>query len=144
MESLLESLSHAVAELTGLAPTASYYAVLVAIVVIALVVLGGLVCLAEWLDVPQSFEKAQPPGISPAPVIWGGRWLHHEMQKYQFVITGTPRSGKSLLLLLYLRSVLSQITPGSGRRLILFDPKNELHPYIFRIRTGPGVLPPAE
>ena len=32
MESLLESLSHAVAELTGLAPTASYYAVLVAIV----------------------------------------------------------------------------------------------------------------
>ena len=31
MESLLESLSHAVAELTGLAPTASYYAVLVAI-----------------------------------------------------------------------------------------------------------------
>ena len=59
-ESLLESLSLAVAELTGLAPTASYYAVLVAIVVIALVVLGGLVCLAEWLDVPQSFEKAGP------------------------------------------------------------------------------------
>ena len=137
MESLLESLSHAVAELTGLAPTASYYAVLVAIVVIALVVLGGLVCLAEWLDVPQSFEKAQPPGISPAPVIWGGRWLHHEMQKYQFVITGTTRSGKSLLLLLYLRSVLSRITPGSGRRLILFDPKNELHPYILEYAQVP-------
>ena len=137
MESLLESLSHAVAELTGLAPTASYYAVLVAIVVIALVVLGGLVCLAEWLDVPQSFEKAQPPGISPAPVFWGGRWLHHELQKYQFMITGTARSGKSLLLLLYLRSVLSQITPGSGRRLILFDPKNELHPYIFEYAQVP-------
>ena len=87
MESLLESLSHAVAELTGLAPTASYYAVLVAIALAALVVLGGLACLAEWLDVPRSFEKAQPPGISPAPVIWGGRWLHHEMQKYQFMIT---------------------------------------------------------
>ena len=137
MESLLESLSLAVAELTGLAPTASYYAVLVAIVVIALVVLGGLVCLAEWLDVPQSFEKAQPPGISPAPVFWGGRWLPHVMQKYQFVITGTARSGKSLLLLLYLRSVLSRITPGSGRRLILFDPKNELHPYIFEYAQVP-------
>ena len=86
---------------------------------------------------PQSFEKAQPPGISPAPVIWGGRWLHHEMQKYQFMITGTARSGKSLLLLLYLRSVLSQITPGSGRRLILFDPKNELHPYILEYAQVP-------
>ena len=137
MESLLESLSHAVAELTGLAPTTSYNAVLVAIVVIALVVLGGLVCLAEWLDVPRSFEKAQPPGISPAPVIWGGRWLHHELQKYQFMITGTTRSGKSLLLSLYLRSVLSQITPGSDRRLILFDPKNELHPYIFEYAHVP-------
>ena len=62
MESLLESLSHAVAELTGLAPTTSYYAVLVAIVVIALVVLGGLVYLAEWLDVPQSFEKCSRRG----------------------------------------------------------------------------------
>ena len=46
MESLLESL--AVAELPGLAPTTSYNAVLVAIVVIALVVLGGLVCLARF------------------------------------------------------------------------------------------------
>ena len=72
MESLLESLSLALAELTGLAPTTSYNAVLVAIALAALVVLGGLVYLAEWLDVPQSFEKAQPPGISPAPVIWGG------------------------------------------------------------------------
>jgi Type IV secretion-system coupling protein DNA-binding domain len=137
MESLLESLSLALAELTGLAPTTSYNAVLVAIALAALVVLGGLVYLAEWLDVPQSFEKAQPPGISPAPVIWGGRWLLHELQKYQFMITGTARSGKSLLLLLYLRSVLSRITPGSGRRLILFDPKNELHPYISELAQVP-------
>ena len=36
------------------------------------------------------------------------------------------------------------ITPGSDRRLILFDPKNELHPYILENRSGPGVLPPAE
>jgi hypothetical protein len=78
-----------------------------------------------------SFEKAQAPGKSPVPVFWGGRWLPEQNQKYHFAITGTMRSGKSLLLSLYLRSVLSQITPGSDRRLILFDPKNELHPYIF-------------
>ena len=78
-----------------------------------------------------SFERAQRPGCSPAPVFWAGRWFPDDRQKFHFAIAGLPRSGKSLLLSLYLRSVISQITPGSDRRLILFDPKNELHPALF-------------
>src|SRR5512135_365047 len=81
--------------------------------------------------VPRSFEKAQAPGISPAPVFWGGQWLPEQSQRYHFAIAGVTCSGKSLLLLLYLRSILSQIRPGSDRRLILFDPQNELHTRLF-------------
>ena len=64
-------------------------------------------------------------------MFWAGRWFPDDRQKFHFAIAGLPRSGKSLLLSLYLRSVISQITPGSDRRLILFDPKNELHPALF-------------
>ena len=143
MESLLESVNRALAGMIGFTPDAFCYAVVVTIA-LAAVTIGFLLhggrheCSAESpLAVPESFEEAQPPATTPAPVLWGGRWLHHEMLKYHFAITGTTRSGKSLLLSLYLRSVLSQITPGSGRRLILFDPKNELHPYIFKLAQVP-------
>ena len=78
-----------------------------------------------------SFERAQRPGRSPAPVLWAAQWFDDVRQKFHFAIAGLPRSGKSLMLLLYLRSVISQITPGSNRRLVLFDPKNEFHPSLF-------------
>ena len=132
---IFESVSRALAAMTGLGPTASHYGVLAIALVVVGCILSAVVAVCEHLSrlraLPMSFEKAQAPGISPAPVFWGGRWLPEQNQKYHFAITGTTRSGKSLLLSLYLRSVLSQITRGSDRRLILFDPKNELHPYIF-------------
>jgi len=84
-------------------------------------------------DGPRSFEEAQPPGLTPAPEFWAGRWFddaerHH---RYHYAISGAPRSGKSLLLALYLRSVISQITPGSDRRLVIFDHNQMLHPALF-------------
>ena len=142
MESFLESLSLALSERTGFTPeTCSYVVPMIALVLVLLHVIAVLFPVPRPLEppeaVPESFEEAQPPATTAAPVLWGGRWLPHEMQKYNFGITGTTRSGKSLLLSLYLRSVLSQITPGSDRRLILFDPKNELHPYIFEYAHVP-------
>ena len=145
MERFLESLSLALSEQTGFAPELCYLLVLdlllLLVITVPKVVIAVLFAKPRPPEppevVPMSFEEAQPPATTPAPVLWGGRWLPHEMQKYHFAITGTTRSGKSLLLSLYLRSVLSQITPGSGRRLILFDPKNELHPYIFEYAHVP-------
>ena len=78
---------------------------------------------------PLSFEEAQAPGISPVPVFWAGRWVPEDNRHY--AIVGATCSGKSLLLSLYLRSVISQITPRSDRRLVLFDPENELHSALF-------------
>jgi len=145
VESLLESLSLALSEQTGFPPELCYVLVLDSLLLLVIavhkVVIAAILAAQRPLEppevVPKSFEEAQPPATTPAPVLWGGRWLHHEMQKYHLTLTGTTRSGKTLLLSLYLRSVLSQITPGSGRRLILFDPKNEVHPYIFEYAQVP-------
>lgn len=82
-------------------------------------------------DGPRSFEEAQPPGLTPAPVFWAGEWIDVERLKDHLAIAGASRTGKSLLLLLYLRSVISQISPGSDRRLVLFDHNQVLHPALF-------------
>ena len=84
-------------------------------------------------DGPRSFEEAQPPGLTPAPEFWAGRWFDdaERYHRYHYAISGAPRSGKSLLLALYLRSVISQITPGSDRRLVIFDHNQMLHPALF-------------
>jgi type IV secretory system conjugative DNA transfer VirD4/TraG family protein len=82
-------------------------------------------------DGPRSFEEAQPPGLTPAPVFSAGEWIDVERLKCHLAIVGASRTGKSLLLLLYLRSVISQITPGSDRRLVIFDHNQMLHPALF-------------
>ena len=109
-----------------------------AVIAIAVLVVIGFIVMAVCLtpakpgpSVPMSFEEAQPPGVRRVPFFWGGRWLPHKSYCYHFSICGMPRSGKSLLLLLYLRSVLTRITPGSDQRMVLFDPKNAMHPFIF-------------
>ena len=81
-------------------------------------------------DEPMGFEEAQAPGM-PRMIFWAGRWLAEDWQRYHFAISGITRSGKSILFSLYLRSVIPLIVPGSDQRLILFDPKNELHPALF-------------
>jgi hypothetical protein len=129
-QSALEHLSWYLADHTGLDADTCYNAVpAFAALVAAASVLSPYL---NWqLSLPMSFERAQRPGCSPAPVFWAGRWFPDDRQKWNFAIAGLPRSGKSLLLSLYLRSVISQIASGSDRRLILFDPKNELHPALF-------------
>jgi len=84
-------------------------------------------------DGPLSFEKAQPPGLSPPPVFWAGRWFDdaERYHRYHYAISGAPRSGKSLLLALYLRSVISQITPGSDRRVVICNYNQMLNPALF-------------
>ncbi|MGZ3387861.1 MAG: type IV secretory system conjugative DNA transfer family protein, partial [Isosphaeraceae bacterium] len=116
----------------------SYY-VLIAIAIAFAVSMTALGIFAdfllEWLTLPMSFEKAQRQRF---PLIfWGREWLSEKIAKYHFAITGTTRSGKSLMLLLYLRSILYWIRPGSDRRLILFDPKNELHACLTKFAQVP-------
>ena len=91
MKSLLESLSLALSEQTGFAPELCYLLVLdlllLLVITVPKVVIAVLFAKPRPPEppevVPESFEEAQPPGTTPAPVLWGARWLHHEMQKYQ-------------------------------------------------------------
>src|SRR5512135_768074 len=75
------------------------------------------------------FEEAK--GLDESLLFWGARWLRSESAKFHFAISGTTRSGKSLIMRLFVRSIMPMITPGSGQRLVLFDPKNELHRSLF-------------
>ena len=48
-------------------------------------------------------------------VLFGSQWFSAEEEKFHFQISGTTRSGKSREFALYLRSVISQIIPGSDQ-----------------------------
>jgi len=134
-QSALEHLSWYLADHTGFDADTCYNAVSAFAAFVAAASITDAFVISPWLrwwpSLPMSFERAQRPGRSPAPVFWAGRWYPDDLQKLHFAISGLPRSGKSLLMSLYLRSVISQISPGSDRRLIIFDPKNELHPTLF-------------
>src|SRR5512135_2777637 len=82
---------------------------------------------------PLSFEQAQRPGLWPPPVFRAGRWLADDSDEHRshWAISGASCCGKSLLLALYLRSLVPQLTPGSNRRLVLFDSDNYLHGSLF-------------
>ena len=64
---------------------------------------------------------------------WAGQWNHvkDNFHRFHYAILGTTRSGKSLLLTLFVRSILPRITPHSDQRIVLVDPKNELHTALF-------------
>ena len=131
----LSVISDALADQTGINPSLCYLAVLFMTAVAALVLVCALLmALTAGLErrtaVPLSFEKAKRK--SHTLICWAGQWLHAEVEKFHFRISGATRCGKSLLFTLFLRSVISEITPGSDRRLVLFDPKNELHPPLFK------------
>src|SRR5512142_1393614 len=87
---------------------------------------------AHARGVPLSFDAALAPGQAPR-TFWAGRWYRDkdQYQKFHYAITGTTRAGKSILITLYVRSILPTLVPGSDRRIICFDPKNELHPMLF-------------
>lgn len=138
MARFLEQLSWKLADKTGLSDDMSYYVIIAsaiafAVSIVALAILADY--LAQWWALPMSFEKARRK--LPTAIFWGMQWLSEEIEKYHFAITGTTRSGKSLMLLLFLRSILSRIRPGSDRRLILFDPKNELHTCLTKFAQVP-------
>ena len=66
----------------------------------------------------------------PMPeVVWGGVHLPFEATSTGFMLQGQPGSGKSVLLLLYLESILKHVGAGRGLRVVLGDPKREWGAY---------------
>ena len=81
-------------------------------------------CLDRWLSLPMSFERAQRPGRSPAPVLWAAQSFDDVRQKFHFAIAGLPRSGKSLMLLLYLAASSRRSHPGQIEGWCYLTPKS--------------------
>jgi hypothetical protein len=75
--------------------------------------------IGRWLVPPEE--------LYADTIWWGGLRVPEWNSKYHFAINGTTRAGKSICLSLYLRDRAAAIRPWTDRRLILFDPKNELH-----------------
>ena len=122
---------------TGLSADACYFTLVVlTLLLLALLVLAAILLashvLCELDSVPMSFEKALAPG-GALMTFWAGQWNHvkDNYHRFHYAIEGTTRSGKSLLLTLYVRSILPLVTPHCDQRIVLFDPKNDLHPALF-------------
>lgn len=59
--------------------------------------------------------------------------LPYSIAQTGIMIAGTAGSGKSRLIVEYVESVLKRIRPGTGERMILFDPKNEFVSLIYSL-----------
>lgn len=64
--------------------------------------------------------------LHPQGLSWAGKLLPERSAQHNFCTIGTPGSGKSLMHLELLRSVIPRIRPGSDRRVLILDIKAEL------------------
>lgn len=73
-----------------------------------------------------SRRAADDPGLD-----WGGVTLPLSADELFFLITGSIGSGKTKFLTALLRGLLGTVRPESDRRLLVFDPRNELYSVLF-------------
>ncbi len=60
------------------------------------------------------------------PYFWGRRFINFTQARQHFLSVGSTGSGKSIAVNLLMKSVLSNITKGSGRRALVYDSKTDL------------------
>lgn len=75
------------------------------------------------------------PELQPADAshryLWGNSFLNFEQARKHFLAVGAPGSGKTITVLLLLKSVLARMMePGSDARLLLYDSKNDFLSYL--------------
>jgi len=66
---------------------------------------------------------------------WGNHWLPESAATQHFLAVGTTGSGKSIVQRLLMKDVLTSIKPGSDKRVLIFDAKNDAAPFLNHIRT---------
>ncbi len=79
------------------------------------------------LSLPEAVRAAKghrPKGDPGIP--FGGVRLPSASDTVHFLIVGTTGSGKSVLLKRLMRHLLVQVTPGSDKRAVVFDPRGEM------------------
>lgn len=71
-------------------------------------------------------------------LFWGGLSLPESISEGHFCVIGGTGSGKTLTLRLLMQSVLPRITPGTGRRAVVYDAKQDT----LSILRGMGLTAP--
>ncbi len=64
---------------------------------------------------------------------WGSQWILESDATQHFLSVGTTGSGKSLVQRLLMRGVLPQFHPGTDRRAVVLDAKNDMPAYLRQI-----------
>lgn len=80
-----------------------------------------------------SIFSHNPPTPDPRgpDVLWlGDTPLHESEATNHLLLVGTTGSGKTTLLRLFLQNVIPQITPGSDRRALFSNPKQDFYPIL--------------
>lgn len=67
---------------------------------------------------------------------WGIHWLPESAATQHFLAVGTTGSGKSIVQRLLMKDVLTSISPGSDKRVLIFDAKNDAVPFLNHIGTS--------
>lgn len=84
--------------------------------------------------VQRSFEGSQ--------LEWAGLRLPWSEVTHQFLVVGSPGSGKSLLILLMIYDALRQVAKLPDHRAFIYDAKNELLPRLIAMGHRPKVFNP--
>ncbi len=71
---------------------------------------------------------------------WGNSILPESAATQHFLAVGTTGSGKSIVQRLLMKDVLTGIEPGSDKRVLIFDAKNDAAPFLTHIGVTVPVL----
>ncbi|MDC0936271.1 type IV secretion system DNA-binding domain-containing protein [Pirellulales bacterium] len=71
--------------------------------------------------------------IRPGERKWGTHGVSPAECRNHFIAVGRSDSGKSLLMQRLMADVVTSVTPGSDRRVLMYDAKNELVPYLMKL-----------
>ncbi|MDC0935236.1 type IV secretion system DNA-binding domain-containing protein [Pirellulales bacterium] len=71
--------------------------------------------------------------IRPGERKWGTHGVSPAECRNHFLAAGRSDSGKSLLMQRLMADVVTSVTPGSDRRVLMYDAKNELVPYLMKL-----------
>lgn len=78
--------------------------------------------------------------VEPGERKWGTHGVSPAACRNHFLAMGRSDSGKSLMLQRLMSDVVMSITPGSDRRVFMYDAKNELVPYLMKLGVDCPVL----
>jgi type IV secretory pathway TraG/TraD family ATPase VirD4 len=93
--------------------------------------------------IAQEKARMQTDGARPRGdpgLAWGGVMLPSAADELFFLIAGSIGSGKTKQLVALLTSVVPTLTRGSDRRMLLFDPKNELYSVLHSLAPPTPVI----